>query len=237
MRCILLLILTLISGNSLYAQDSLATVHFYRANTAGYAVSFTLYQDTVKIGKLNVGNVLTVRCNPGTVKFSAKTESERSIVLHTKPGLTYFVECKIASGAIVGVPTFRQVPIAQAKKDLTSINSYLAQLFTPGMVETIEPSDTLRALNNLFERKRKGGKTLATIFGVYSVAAIAAIAGSGDAASGAPALVVGVALIITGASKAKRFNDVALDTIQEEYKAGKPLPPKIKAKFKAKDFL
>jgi hypothetical protein len=224
-----------ICSNTLFAQDSLATVHFYRNSAAGYAIPIKLYQGDVEIGTLNVGNVITIRCKPGQNQFWARTESERSIFLDLKPGLVYFVECRIAAGTIIGVPFFRQVKIEDAKKDLISINSYLEQLFTPGLEETVLPNDTVRALYNLYARKQKSGKNLATVFGVIGAVGLISVASSGDF-SALPGLAIPLIFVIGGAKKTKRYDKVALAAMLQDYQEGKPLPIKLKSKLKEKDF-
>ena len=157
----------------LQGQDSLATVHFYRAGKfAGSFIGYDVKHNDKVIGRIKSGTVVTYRCQPGLQTFTANTESESSFRLAVEAGKTYFVECSLAAGIVVGRPTFRQVFSAEAKKEIGKIDATLAASIPVHVAEPMQPADTARALHNLFQRKRTGGTTRATVFGILGVASL-----------------------------------------------------------------
>ena len=125
------------------------------------------------------------------------------------------------------------------------------------LATTNQAADTIRALTNLFQRKRKGGTTRAVIFGTLGVASLIGTlsykpstvtinqgsAGTQtiETSSGPPAINyvwIGFSTImtITGITQASNFSTTKLDNLVSQYKEGQPLPANIKAKLKNKDF-
>ncbi|MBX2900532.1 MAG: hypothetical protein KF775_12830, partial [Cyclobacteriaceae bacterium] len=92
-------------------------------------------------------------------------------------------------------------------------------------------ADTLRALSNLYARKRKGGTTRGVVFAIWAVAGVAA----GDEAVLPGVLTLG-AISISGFAQSGKYNAVNQQKAVEDYQGGKPLSAKIKSKFKEKDF-
>ena len=181
------------------------------------------------------GQVLMYYAKPGDHQFIAKMESKSTALLTVEVGKSYFVECGVSVGIIVGNPTMRQVTSQRGVPAIAKINPNLkintAELGDFKMDETEFKKDTVRALSNLFERKRKGGKTRGVIFLIWGVAGLAA----GDPAVLPGVVTVGV-ISATGFSQASKYKAENLAPLVKDYQSGKPLPPKIKKKFKEKDF-
>jgi hypothetical protein len=257
MKHFIILIVLIISLTS-QAQDSLATVYFYRGGKfAGSFVGYDLKHNNQVIGRVTSNSVVKYRCTAGMQKFIATTESQNSILINVKAGETYYVECSVAIGVVVGRPSFRQVNSLQAQKEISKIDASLAAQLTLTQIETPQELDTVRALSNLFERKRKGGTTRAVVFGVLGVASLVGTlsykestvtvnqGSSGSqvipVSSGPPVgnyVFVGFCAIMTfsGVSQTNNFSDENLELLLNDYKSGKPLPVKIKRFLKKKDF-
>jgi hypothetical protein len=252
------LILFLFSVNLLQAQDSLATVIFYRQNKmAGGLVSYKINHGDILIGKITPGSVIKFQSPPGLQTFTAKTEGESSIKIDIQPGQMYFVECGISAGAFVGHPSFRQVFAAEAKREIAKIDSRVLreipnEVFTQGVAD-----DSVRAFNNLFQRKRKNGVARAAIFGAVAVVSLIGIityepetvtinqgsAGSQvvELDSGPPPasfVLLGVSgvMMVTGITQHNKYSSAKLDILLNDRKQGKAIPEKIKSKLKQKDF-
>jgi hypothetical protein len=218
-----------------HAQEY-ATVYFYRsASIKGAAINYNIYDDTVLIGKMTPGQVLMYYAKPGDRQFIAKMESQSTALITLEAGKSYFVECGVSVGVVVGNPTMRQVTAHRGIPAIAKINPNLKinkeQLAEFTMDETQFKSDTVRALSNLFERKRKGGNTRGVVFLIWGVAGLAA----GDPAVLPGVITLGV-ISATGFAQASKFNGENLDRTVKDYQSGKPLSPKIKKKFKEKDF-
>jgi Protein of unknown function (DUF2846) len=250
----------ILTANSLaiLAQDSLATVYFYRGGKfAGSFVGYDLKHNNQVIGRVTSSSVVKYRCALGMQKFVATTESQNSIMLDVKAGETYYIECSVATGVVVGRPSFRQVDSRLAQKEIQKIDASLAEQLSSTQIIVPQEYDTVRALTNLFERKRKGGTTRAVVFGVLGVASLVGTlsykestvtvnqGSSGSqvipVSSGPPVgnyVFVGFCAIMTfsGVSQTNNFSAENLDMLVNDYKAGKPLPQKIKRFLKKKDF-
>lgn len=257
MKYLLVIILSM-NSLSILAQDSLATVYFYRGGKfAGSFVGYDLRHNGQIIGRVKTNTVITYRCPAGLQSFSGITESESSIKFETKAGESYFVECGIAVGVVVGRPSFRLASPSQAKKDIEKIDKSIAIQLPIIEVKSPQVSDTVRALTNLFQRKRKGGTTRAIVFGAIGVGTlIGTIAykpsnvtinqGSSGVqtiplSSSPPAInyvLIGFSTIMTisGISQVNHYSTANLEVLLADYKAGKPLPLRIKSKLKSKDF-
>ncbi len=256
---ILLLVVFISVTNLLHAQDSLATVYFYRSGKSGR--SFTEYDikhnDKV-IGQIKSGTVITYRSQPGVQIFSAITESESSIKLILAAGKVYFVECSLAVGVLVGRPSFRLASNLQAKMEINKIDSALAATIPAGIVASPQLSDTVRALRNLYQRKRHGGTARAIVFGIlggssligtlnYKPSTVTVNQGSSGnqtipvGSSSPPAInyvFIGFSAIMvgTGISQVGKYSTKNLDDLLSSYEKGKPLPEIVKSKLKKKDF-
>jgi len=231
-----LLTLVILFGSILTQAQEYATVYFYRsASLKGAAINYNIYDDTVLIGKMTPGQVLMYYAKPGDRQFIAKMESKSTALMTVEAGKSYFVECGVSVGIVVGNPTMRQVTSQRGIPAIAKINPNLkintAQLGDFKMDETEFKSDTVRALSNLFERKRKGGYVRGAVFLAWGVAGL--IVGGPEALPGV--VVVGV-ISATGFSQAGKYKADVLSEVIKDYKSGKPLPLKIKKKFKEKDF-
>ncbi|HEX5170957.1 MAG TPA: hypothetical protein VFW11_17400 [Cyclobacteriaceae bacterium] len=244
---LLLILFTFATVQTLSAQDSsgdaLATIYFYRvASIKGAAIGFNLHHEDSVIGRITSGSSIVYRCRPGVQEFWAQTESRRSVFIEAAPGGTYFVHCTISMGAVAGVPSFRQVSAQDAVPHITQILQQVANSGETiseleklrGSIAKPEEKDTVRAMNNLFERKRKGGTTRAVIFGILGVTAMV------QAAQGEPTAWAGVGLFgavaVTGITQTAKYNSEKLQKLLTDYKNGIPLQGGIKKKFKKKDF-
>src|SRR6185295_7405705 len=99
-RLLTFLTLTLLSFSiQLHAQDSLATIYFYKKSKLAIA-GYDLKNGDAVIGRIKSNTVVTYRTKPGVRFFTATTESEASIRLSVEAGRTYFVECGVEGGGV-----------------------------------------------------------------------------------------------------------------------------------------
>jgi hypothetical protein len=106
----LLKAILIVSSLNIMAQDSTATIHFYRTNSIkGAIVTYQLYYNNALVGDITPGTIIHYTVKPGVNKFTAKTESEEFIFINTKPSEEYFVRCSVAMGMLVGRPKFQVV--------------------------------------------------------------------------------------------------------------------------------
>lgn len=261
MRAKLLIAFLVILGLTpidMLAQDIPATVYFYRPGRLGGAiVGYNLRQDGEVVGRIKDYSVLVLHPSPGAHLYKAETEDESSIRLTIEPGKSYFVECGISTGIIVGRPVFRIVSKAEAKRQIAAIDASVANTILLDSQEVNHAIDTASALHNLFQRKRKGGNTRAIIFGILTVGGIINLANSspsyaiinqGSAGSqkilldsGPPVgsyFLVGFTafMTISGGIQAGNHNQEELDKLMADYGNGKGLPLKIKQKLRPRDF-
>jgi len=257
--CITFLFLFSVCSTALLAQDSLAIVYFYREGKfAGSFVGYDVMHNGTTIGRIKSNSVFTYQSKGGLQTFMATTEGASSMKIELAPGNTYFIECGLGVGVMVGRPTFRQATNTEARKKIEKINSVVANAIPANIQEVVQPNDTVRALQNLFQRKRKGGTARAAVFGVIAVASLVGIANYKQAtvtinqgsagsqvipigSSSPPAanfLLAGFSVIMTisGFSQTSKYADDKLEALLQVYKNGKPLPPFIKSKLKKKDF-
>jgi hypothetical protein len=251
---ILFVFLFALIANHLHAQDSLATVYFYRqAKFGGSFVSYQVKHEDMSIGKMTSGSAFKYSSQAGLQTFSAKTEAESFVKIDIKPGQTYFVECGISSGVLAGHPSFRQVSGAEAKREMAKIDLRLSRQIPDEALSQQGPrEDSVRALSNLFQRKRKNGVIRAVIFGAVALGTAIGIITykpttvdfNGQTveldSSPPPAdyVLLGVsgALMITGIVQHNKYNVSKLDRILEDRKQGRGIPQEIKSKLKKKDF-
>lgn len=228
------------------AQD--ARIYFYRdAKFVGAIVGYNVCLDSALVGRASSGSVLSYSSAPGLKTIRAKTEGESSLTIELKAGVTYYIECGIEIGAVAGRPSFRQVSASEAKAAVSKINPQLV------MAIDVDPqfaTDTARALNNMFHRKKIGGVTRAIVFGVLGLGSlIGTISQSGSSSTVGGATIdtgpdpanyvfIGVCtvLTITGITQASKYNRGRLTQVVREYNEGKGVPNEFKSKLKTKDF-
>lgn len=230
------LIVTITSTQILAQTEAPAIIYFYRsASIKGAAINYDVYDSAKFVGKMTPGQVLIYSAKPGLHTFTARTESKAAAIIDVKPGKLYFVQCGVSIGALVGTPYLRQVTpktgIAAIRKINPALTINEALVAEATLDESDFKADTLRALNNLYARKRKGGTTRGVVFAVWAVAGVAA----GDETVLPGVLTVG-AISISGFAQSGKYNAVNQQKAVEDYQAGKPLSAKIKSKFKEKDF-
>ena len=115
--------------------------------------------------------------------------------------------------------------------------------------EVIQQSDTTRALQNLFQRKRKGGTTRAVVFGALGVISLISTTKSQTVNAGGQNIDVtpdntgaylfagfSTVMCITGIVQTSNYSSEKLEILLADYRKGIPLPQKIKNKLKKKDF-
>gem|GEM_PF-5943249 len=113
---------------------------------------------------------------------------------------------------------------------------------TPAQVAESAHADTLRAINRLFERRRKGGKRwnylgLAGILSLSRALASPSIDGS-RVDGGSLAILIGgfvAAPVAIGVTNLLTYNEAHESEIENAYRSGKPLPKKIRQRIKKKD--
>ncbi|MCE7864714.1 MAG: hypothetical protein DYG99_14325 [Bacteroidetes bacterium CHB5] len=233
----LLFCLSLLFILNLQAQEEApAIIYFYRsASIKGAAINYDVYDSSKLVGKMTPGQVLIYSARPGVHTFTARTESTAAAIIDAKPGRLYFVQCGVSIGAIVYTPFLRQVTSKTGIAAIRKINPALtineALVGEATLDESDFKADTVRALSNLYARKRKGGIARGVVFAVWSVAGLAI----GDATVLPGVLVLG-AVSVSGFAQSGKYNAVNQQKAVEDYMAGKPLAAKIKSKFKEKDF-
>ncbi|MBL7855538.1 MAG: hypothetical protein JNL17_14140 [Cyclobacteriaceae bacterium] len=101
-----------------------------------------------------------------------------------------------------------------------------------------QKSDTIRALSNLYQRKRKGGTARAIVFGLLGLTAIINTANAEGGGDGGAYIMIGfsAAMVGTGIAQTNKYNALNLEQTVHSYKSGTPLPATLKKKFKQKDF-
>jgi energy-converting hydrogenase Eha subunit B len=98
-------------------------------------------------------------------------------------------------------------------------------------------SDTITALNKLFQRKRNANNAGAVIFGALTVSSVVAGVDSGLAGNFLIAGIFGIFTISNISKATKKYSSERLEQIIKDFQNGKPLPHDIKKKLKKKDFL
>ena len=117
-----------------------------------------------------------------------------------------------------------------------------AQAFTPAEVAAAAHADTLRAINRLFARRRKGGRTW-NYLGLSGTLALVRVLTSSDSnrnnVDGSSIAVLAGAFIAApvaiGVINLTTYDETHETEIENAYSAGKPLPKKIRQRIKKKD--
>ena len=141
---------------------------------------------------------------------------------------------------------FRPLPGAASDYDPLSAPEIrpatVALALTPAEVAAAARADTLRAINRLFARRRKGGRTwnYLGLAGVLSMTrALASPNIDGDKVNaGSLAILVGgfvAAPVAIGVTNLVTYNEARESEIENAYRSGKPLPKKIRQRIKKKD--
>jgi hypothetical protein len=120
-----LTILLLSLSTFVHAQEPAPNVFLYReSKLKGAIITYNVYyNDSTLVGTIKNGVVVSFVAPEGMAKFSAKTESKRSVFINVKPGETYYIKCDIVMGAMAGNPSFRQVNREVAEPVINSILS------------------------------------------------------------------------------------------------------------------
>lgn len=103
--------------------------------------------------------------------------------------------------------------------------------------------DTLRAISNLFERRRKGGKRWAYIGGVGLLTMVRALTSTrSDGSSldpGGAAIIAGAFVGVPAAASLGNllgYSEKRENEVDRIYRSGQPLPKTIQHRLKKKDF-
>ena len=185
---------------------------------------------------------------------TAKTQSEAAFKIVMERGQTYYIECGLVVVSGTGRPSFRLATKEDALKSMSKID-LAAYDKTPFVVSKASPKDdTIRALQNLYRRKRVGGTVRSIVFGVLAVSALVntvnykstSVTVNGGSQtipiddSPPPGNYIGIGIFtiftITGFTQIANHTQDKLDALLADYKNGIPLPKKIKSKLKQKDF-
>lgn len=112
------------------------------------------------------------------------------------------------------------------------------------VAQTTAPSDTVRALHQLFQLRRNSGWILVSSTGIGAVVLTSAV--NGDDSFGslgtdallstAAAALYGAPLWVVGVSKLTRFSKKKEQEVLAEFAAGQGLPPKIRRRLKPAHF-
>lgn len=114
----------LTSGIKLYAQDSTATIHFYRTGSAkGAMVTYKLFSDTTLLGVIKPNTVIHHSVKAGTNEFNSKTEVRKTFSINAKPGEEYYVKCSVAMGVFVGTPKFELVSKTEGAEAIAQLEA------------------------------------------------------------------------------------------------------------------
>ncbi|MGI4822159.1 MAG: hypothetical protein ACRYFV_13195 [Janthinobacterium lividum] len=113
---------------------------------------------------------------------------------------------------------------------------------TPAQVAEAAHADTLRAINRLFERRRKGGRTwnyLGLAGSLSLVRALTSSSSNGNTVDGGSLAILAGAFIAApvaiGVTNLVTYNETHESEIENLYRSGKPLPKKIRQRIKKKD--
>ncbi|MBJ6110678.1 hypothetical protein JAO73_16765 [Hymenobacter sp. BT523] len=113
---------------------------------------------------------------------------------------------------------------------------------TPAQLQENARADTLRAISRLFERRRKGGKiwTYVGVSGALAlVRALTAPSTNGNSVDGGGVAVLAggfvVAPVVLGVLNLSAYSEAREAEVDQLYRAGRPLPKKIRQRLKKKD--
>jgi hypothetical protein len=112
---------------------------------------------------------------------------------------------------------------------------------SPAQVQEMAHADTLRAIARLFERHRRTGRAwnYASLSGVLAMARVLTAPNNGGSVSAggvAAGAGVGIGLpLIIGIAHLTAYNEKREDEVERQYRAGQPLPKKIRRHLQKKD--
>jgi hypothetical protein len=88
-----------------------AVVYIYRPpGFVGSALSYLVYADQLPVVSLRNGGYLPYFSQPGTVHFSAMTETESVALITVEAGGSYYLKGTVQMGLLMGRPKLQQVP-------------------------------------------------------------------------------------------------------------------------------
>jgi hypothetical protein len=223
------------------AQDSLATIVFFRQGrligTKPYQV---LHQEKV-IGLISPDTYFLFPCKPGPVTFKAITVSEATFKMQVEAGKTYFVECGVGRGLMDGIATFRQVTAVEAQLKLSKFDKKVSFLLSDAQELSDPKKDTIEALRKMFLVKKRSGRILVIVFGSMALYSITKITSTFDPNATPPSIfaMAGGGAVVTAAGyyKLAKYNDRQLTKLIDRYTKGESLPADIKQRLKPRFFV
>lgn len=231
------------------AQDSLATVVFFRQGRLIGSKSYQILHQEKVIGLISPDTYFLFPCKPGPVTFKAITVSEATFKIQLESGKTYFVECGVGRGLMDGIATFRQVPAVEAQLKLSKFDKKVSFLLSDAQELSDAKKDTIEAIRKMFKRKKKSALALTVASGTVALFSIGYITmnyetkfvnGSYVQLDQPPAVVAStiVSVIATagGFYKISRYSDKRLTSLVDQYSKGGSLPLEIKQRLKPRYF-
>ncbi|WP_175470983.1 hypothetical protein [Hymenobacter psychrophilus] len=139
-------------------------------------------------------------------------------------------------------PTSAPPPSDTTQVQVAGLPQQLGTSTAPALAQEMAYSDTLRAISRLFERRRRGGGVWAG--GGLSSALVLAVslaspnADAGSVSGGGLAALLGgfvVAPVAIGIANFSAYNPQRQEEVERNYRAGQPLPKKLRDRLKKKD--
>jgi hypothetical protein len=122
-------------------------------------------------------------------------------------------------------------------KDIYSSNS--ATALTAAQLLENAHADTLRAIDRLFERRRKGGKIWAYVGVSGALALVRALTSDGSKADGGGVALLAGAFVgapaVFSILNLSTYSEAHEEAVDRLYRSGQPLPKKIRQRIKRKD--
>ncbi len=232
------------------AQDSLATIVFFRQGRLIGTKTYQILHDNKVIGLISPDTYFIYPCKPGSVAFKAITVSEASFKMQVEAGKTYFVECGVGRGLMDGIATFRQVTAVEAQLKLSKFDKKVSFLLSDAQELSDTKKDTIEAMRKMFKRKKKSALMLTVASGTVALFSIGYITinyetkfvnGNYVQLDQPPAVVASTIVSVIGTAggfyKISRYSDKRLTSLIDQYSKGEGLPLEIKQKLKPKFFI
>ncbi len=87
---------------------------FYRTSFYGFAIQPKIFVDGKEVTLCVPGRATTLKVNPGSHRVTAKTLSEKELIVSVPKGGTAYVRCSIGVGVVVGGAKLVSVPPQEA---------------------------------------------------------------------------------------------------------------------------
>ncbi|QKG55600.1 hypothetical protein GKZ68_02475 [Hymenobacter sp. BRD128] len=190
---------------------------------------------------------------PGVVAGSAFLLIGLNKRIQFRPGRERQVLRELAATGHLPTSVFRRLrknfaPIRGAATDYDPLlapdirPAAVAQALTPAQLANAARADTLRAINRLFERRRKGGRRWNYLGLASSLSLVRLLArpdnNDTNVNGGGLAIIAGAfiaAPVAIGITNLVAYSEAHETEVENAYRAGKPLPKKIRQRIKKKD--